>query len=143
MMMIQKLAMNDDSVSLAEEMALQMMAEIDNDGDSEEEGSIYGDVSVVVDMKDDKLKAHRDLTMEELATLHELLEEELNIVSDDDYEDAENLLDYALDMVDSGEIIGHITEELQYMGMSVCDEDAAHKLGVCLTKYFLSLKKRD
>jgi len=144
MMMIQKLAMNDDSVSLAEEMALQMMAEIDDeDGESEEEGSLYGDVSVQVDMKDDKLKAHRDLTMDELATLHELLEEELNIVSDDDYEDAENLLDYALDMVDSGETIGHITEELKYMGMSVCDEDVAHKLGVCLTKYFINLKKRD
>jgi len=144
-MMIQKLAMNDDSVSLAEEMALQMMAEIDDeDGESEdEEGSIYGDVSVSVDMKDDKLKAHRDLTMDELATLHELLEEELNIVSDDDYEDAENLLDFTLDMVDSGESIGHITEELKYMGMSVCDEDAAHKLGVCLTKYFINLKKRD
>ena len=60
-----------------------------------------------------------------------------------DKADAENLLDFTLDMVDSGETIGHITEELKFMEMSVCDEDTAHKLGVCLTKYFLSLKKRD
>ena len=68
--------------------------------------------SIADNMRTNKLQPPRDLTMDEMAKLHKLLEAQLVIKGNDDHEDAENLLDYALDMVDSGENVGHITEEV-------------------------------
>lgn len=64
-------------------------------------------------MDDQLLASPRDLTEDETATLRELLQAQLSIASDDDQEDAENLLDYAVDMIDSGENVGHVTEEVR------------------------------
>jgi len=88
---------------------------------------------------DEQLCAPRDLSEDETANLRDLLTSQLVISCDDEKEDAENLLDYAVDMIDSGENIGHVTEELKFMEMPVCDEDAAKKLGACLTKFFRGL----
>lgn len=59
-----------------------------------------------------QLSAPRDLTEDESAQLRQLLKATLIISSDDDEEDAENLLDYAIDMIDSGENVGHVAEEV-------------------------------
>jgi len=88
---------------------------------------------------DDQLCAPRDLSEDETAKLRGLLKTQLIISSDDDDVDADDLLDYAVDMIESGENIGHVTDELKFMEMPVCDDEAAQKLGVCLTKFFNEL----
>mmetsp|Transcript_10526 Transcript_10526/g.18485 ORF Transcript_10526/g.18485 Transcript_10526/m.18485 type:complete len:277 (-) Transcript_10526:445-1275(-) len=88
---------------------------------------------------DGSLIAPRDLSEDEIANIRDLLKSMLVISNDDDEEDAENLLDYAVDMIESGENIDHVTEELKFMEMPVCDEDAAQMLGECLTTFFLDL----
>jgi len=88
---------------------------------------------------DDQLSVPRDLSEEETAKLRKFLRSQLSISTDDDEEDADNLLDYAVDMIESGENVGHVTEELKFMEMPVCDDDAAQKLGECLTKFFNEL----
>ena len=63
---------------------------------------------------DEQLTAPRDLSPNEMASLRDLLKSQLVINGDDDDEDAENLLDYAVDMIDSGENIGHVAEEVSF-----------------------------
>ena len=61
---------------------------------------------------DADLIAPRDLTEDEMDKLRGHLKSQLVISGDDDDEDAENLLDYAVDMIESGESIGHVAEEV-------------------------------
>ena len=60
----------------------------------------------------EELTAPRELSAQEVAELTELLKATLNIETQDDEDDAENLLDYALDMINNGESVGHVTEEV-------------------------------
>ena len=63
-----------------------------------------------------ELIATRDLSPNEMGELRNLLKSQLSISNDDDEEDAENLLDYAVDMIESGEDVGHVAEEVS----SIC-----------------------
>ena len=63
-----------------------------------------------------ELIAPRDLSPNEIGELRNLLKSQLSISNDDDEEDAENLLDYAVDMIESGEDVGHVAEEVS----SIC-----------------------
>ena len=62
---------------------------------------------------DKSLKAPRALTSDEVSSLRSLLESTLKINSETDKEDAENLLDYAFDMIETEEAVGHIAEEVR------------------------------
>ena len=66
---------------------------------------------------DKSLKAPRALTSDEVSSLRSLLESTLKINSESDKEDAENLLDYAFDMIETEEAVGHIAEEVR---LSLC-----------------------
>ena len=63
---------------------------------------------------DDQLCAPRDLSEDETAKLRGLLKTQLIISSDDDDVDADDLLDYAVDMIESGENVGHVTDEVSH-----------------------------
>ena len=63
---------------------------------------------------DKSLKAPRALTSDEVSSLRSLLESTLKINSETDKEDAENLLDYAFDMIETEEAVGHIAEEVRF-----------------------------
>ncbi len=63
---------------------------------------------------DKSLKAPRALTSDEVSSLRSLLESTLKITSETDKEDAENLLDYAFDMIETEEAVGHIAEEVRF-----------------------------
>ena len=62
-----------------------------------------------------KLSISRTLTTSEQSKLRTQLYTQLNITSnndEDDINDAENILDYALDMINDGEDVGHVMEEV-------------------------------
>ena len=63
---------------------------------------------------DPQLSSPRPLSTTEVTTLRSLLMSQLIISNDNDdtKDDAENLLDYALDMIGEGENIGHVTDEV-------------------------------
>ena len=65
-------------------------------------------------MLDKSLCSPRDLSESESTQLRELLREQLDInpFKDQDHEDAEVLLDYAFDMIESGDSVGKVTEEV-------------------------------
>ena len=64
-----------------------------------------------------KLSISRTLTSSEQSKLRTQLYTQLNItgnndLDEDDINDAENILDYALDMINDGEDVGHVMEEV-------------------------------
>ena len=63
---------------------------------------------------DQQLSSPRPLSTVEVTTLRSLLMSQLIISNDNDdtKDDAENLLDYALDMINDGEDVGHVMEEV-------------------------------
>ena len=63
---------------------------------------------------DEQLSVPRDLSEDETIKLREFLRSQLSISTDDDEEDADNLLDYAVDMIESGENVGHVTDEVSH-----------------------------
>jgi len=67
---------------------------------------------------DSSLVPPRQLTATELSSLRKLLRSKLNINDHADEEDATNLLDYAFDMIDGGENVGHIAEEVSICGLA-------------------------
>jgi len=64
--------------------------------------------------EDDRMAitAYRQLTTSESMTLFKLMKANLNIVDDDDDQDADTLLDYALDMIDEGKSIRDVVNEV-------------------------------
>ena len=63
---------------------------------------------------DSDLKIPRDLTEKEVSDLRKCLTSELNITTlIQDEEDAETLLEYAFDMIQGGETVGHVVEEVR------------------------------
>lgn len=61
---------------------------------------------------DESLTAPRGLTPTELSELRTILKSSLKITSETDEDDADNLLEYAFDLIDSAENVGHIAEEV-------------------------------
>lgn len=61
----------------------------------------------------------RALTEDETEVLRKLLKTKLNIPSDDHEEDASDLLDYAMDMIEDGKNVGHVAEEVSVV-LSSC-----------------------
>ena len=59
-------------------------------------------------------KCPRELSETELSLLRDALKDQLNIhpFNDTDHEDAEILLDYAIDMIEGYENVGHVMEEV-------------------------------
>lgn len=70
---------------------------------------------------DKSLKPPRALTSDEVSSLRSLLESTLKITSETDKEDAENLLDYAFDMIETEEAVGHIADEVRFLSLWVYD----------------------
>ena len=60
------------------------------------------------------LSTPRTLTATESSTLRSLLNSKLlsSTSNDDHIEDAENILDYAIDMIEGGDNIGNVVEEV-------------------------------
>ncbi|KAL7550324.1 hypothetical protein ACHAWF_013574 [Thalassiosira exigua] len=93
---------------------------------------------------DETLSAPRDLTESELLELRGLLKAQLNLSGgDDDEDDAENLLDYAGDMIEGGECVGRVCEELKFMEMPACDDAAASRLAAAMCEFFTKLDNGD
>lgn len=71
---------------------------------------------------DGALVPPRDLTDEEASSLRELLRSKLITINSsvDDEEDAEALLDYANDMIEDGESVGNVVEEVSRVESSPC-----------------------
>ena len=69
-------------------------------------------------MTDHSISSSRTLTSIEQTNLRTKLYTQLNITSDeydeDDRNDAENILDYALDMINDGDPVGHVMEEVRF-----------------------------
>ena len=84
----------------------------------------------------EQLVAPRELSEEESAELKDMLKDQMLSYSDDDEEDVVNMLDYVIDMINGGESVGHVTEELPLLEMPFCDEGAARKMGSCIAEYF-------
>lgn len=55
--------------------------------------------------------------------------------------DAEDLLNYALDMFEDGESVDHVCEEVGFMEMSICDDDVLEKIGEELDLFLVKLQK--
>ena len=83
----------------------------------------------------------RKLTEEETLTLRALLKAELNMPDDSYEEDAADLLDYALDMVEAGKNVGYVMKELIFMEMEVLDAKIAENFGKSLSTYLLGLRE--
>jgi dTDP-D-glucose 4,6-dehydratase len=86
---------------------------------------------------DKSLKAPRALTSDEVSSLRSLLESTLKINSETDKEDAENLLDYAFDMIETEEAVGHIAEEVRFFSLwiyCIC-VIYVYKMGQCTDIY--------
>jgi hypothetical protein len=64
--------------------------------------------------EDDRMAvtAYRQLTTSESMTLFKLMKANLSIVDDDDDQDADTLLDYALDMIDEGKSVRDVVNEV-------------------------------
>jgi hypothetical protein len=87
-----------------------------------------------------EVKASRKLETSESMGLYKLMKAQLNIVNDDDDADADTLLLYALDMVNGGDTVGAVIEEIDLMEMSVCDAEAAQNVALVLSKFLYYLR---
>ena len=56
--------------------------------------------------------------------------------------DADDLLNYALDMIEDGNTIQHVCEELEFMEMSICDVEVLEKIKMELCTYMNELTKK-
>ena len=57
----------------------------------------------------------RELTEDELANMRTMLKALLKIPNDSYQDDASDLLDYALDMIEEGKSVGHVCEEVSFL----------------------------
>ena len=82
-------------------------------------------------------KCPRELSDAELSLLRDALKDQLNIhpFNDTDHDDAEILLDYAMDMIEGYENVGHVMEEV-CLFIIYCTFDA---VCVCLLVCFISV----
>jgi hypothetical protein len=81
----------------------------------------------------------RELKEDEISSLRTLLMPKLKVPNDSYQRDAQDLLDYALDMVAESKSVGLILEELLFMDMIVFDEENAEEFGHCLSAFLLHL----
>lgn len=54
--------------------------------------------------------------------------------------DCEDIVDYALDMVQSLESVNHVVEEVEFMEFKCFTEEVAVRFGKCLTKFYSDLR---
>ena len=82
-------------------------------------------------------KCPRELSDTELSLLRDALKDQLNIhpFNDTDHDDAEILLDYAMDMIEGYENVGHVMEEV-CLFIIYCTFDA---VCVCLLVCFIGV----
>ena len=60
-----------------------------------------------------EIRSSRKLTTSEAETVFELMKAQLNITNDEDDADADTLLMYALDIVDEGQSVEKVIEEVR------------------------------
>ena len=60
------------------------------------------------------IAAPHKLTEDEASELRTLIKGELNIVDEEEDDDADTFLEYALDLIDRGETANHVMEEVGY-----------------------------
>ena len=58
------------------------------------------------------IAAPHKLTEDEASELRTLMKGELNIVDEEEDDDADTFLEYALDLIDRGETLNHVMEEV-------------------------------
>jgi hypothetical protein len=89
----------------------------------------------------------RPLSESEMDELRALMKAQLNIEGSDwtaqmvAEDDANDLLDYAFDMIGSKESVGRVIDELEFMGLPVCNSAVAEKLRYCLAKFLCELNE--
>ena len=87
---------------------------------------------------DPQLSSPRTLSPTEVTTLRSLLMSQLIISNNDDddtKDDAENLLDYALDMIGEGENIGHVTDEVSLYLLLLKKSEGGGCFIICVYDY--------
>ncbi|KAL9184887.1 hypothetical protein ACHAXT_002664, partial [Thalassiosira profunda] len=93
---------------------------------------------------DNELVAPRPLSERDLAALRALVAGQLNVAgspaSQEEEEDARDLIDYAVDMVKRGKNVGSAVEELEFMQYDICDAAVAQNIGKCLAAFFKEMK---
>jgi hypothetical protein len=67
-----------------------------------------------------EIRSSRKLTTSEAETVFELMKAQLNITNDDDDADADTLLMYALDIVDEGQSVEKVIEEVRKILVCYC-----------------------
>jgi len=94
----------------------------------------------------DDIAAPRPLTPEETDELKATLKSHLRLHNSpcafQAEADADDLLNYALDMIEDGNTIQHVCEELEFMEMSICDVEVLEKIKFELCTYMTSLTKK-
>ena len=66
-------------------------------------------------MTDNTLVTPRPLTSSDMTHLRSMFELQLTIKTEEDEEDAVDLINYALDMVNRGKNVGSVVEEVSYI----------------------------
>jgi len=94
----------------------------------------------------DDISAPRPLTSEETDELKATLKSHLRLHNSpcafQAEADADDLLNYALDMIEDGNTIQHVCEELEFMEMSICDVEVLEKIKMELCTYMTELTKK-
>jgi len=73
----------------------------------------------VVTMNHKDTTAPRELSQDEISSLHVLLKSKMNISNDSHEQDADDLIEYAIEMVGDGKTVGYITDEVS-SSLSIC-----------------------
>lgn len=95
----------------------------------------------------DDISSPRPLTEDEAAELKALLKPhlKLNNVSCPFQADADadDLLNYALDMIEDGENVGKVLEELEFMELEICSRDVAQDMREDLAEFLARIHKKE
>ena len=82
----------------------------------------------------------RKLKKDEITNLRRLLKSTLRVPNPSYNEEAEDLLDYGMDLIEEGKNVGYMMDELLYMGMSVFTTQEADSFGQYLSSYLVDLE---
>jgi len=91
----------------------------------------------------DKTTIPRELADEEIASLRMMLKKKLHICNEDHAADADDLLDYAIEMIEEGKSVGYVTVELNLMEMEVFPHEVSDGFGKCMSTFLLGLSEED
>lgn len=62
----------------------------------------------------------RELSQDEKSSLHVLLKSKINVSNDSHEQDADNLIEYTIEMVGDGKTVGYITDEVSFRSHISC-----------------------